>query len=75
MTLVDKYLEYVETVRRYSPRTVGIYSEVRSSYLSYSVGEDVQWTDQDIIRVMTVPMIRNYEVHVLPLMSRKLKFL
>ena len=65
MTLVDKYLEYVETVRRYSPRTVGIYSEVLSSYLSYSVGEDVQWTDQDIIRVMTVPMIRNYEVHVL----------
>ena len=65
MTLSDKYIEYVEIVRRYSPRTVSVYSDVLNSFFSYSIGEDKEWTDSEIIRVMTVTMIRNYEVHLL----------
>ncbi|MBQ6577564.1 MAG: tyrosine-type recombinase/integrase [Bacteroidales bacterium] len=65
MTLPQKYLEYVEVVRRYSPRTVSVYSDVLTSYLDYSLGEGVEWSDANVLSVMTVPMIRNYEVHAL----------
>ncbi|MBQ9174820.1 MAG: tyrosine-type recombinase/integrase [Bacteroidales bacterium] len=65
MTLPEKYLEYVEIVRRYSSRTVSLYGEVLSSFLTYSLGEGVRWADDDVVRVMTTTAIRNYEVHLL----------
>ena len=35
MGLIDRYIDYVENVRRYSPRTVAIYTEVLSGYGQY----------------------------------------
>jgi len=62
--LLDKYIEYVRTVRRYSPRTVESYSDILGRFLAYSL-EGQEATDEAVASVMTTSAVRNYEVHLL----------
>ena len=54
--MIDRYLEYLAAVRRYSPRTVEIYRGVLEEYFAFS-GTD--WTE------ISVQSVRNYEVFLL----------
>ncbi len=70
MSLPEKYIQYITTVRRYSPRTQEIYSSVLENFFSFSVGDegkdpDGKYTDGAVTGAMTPTMIRNYEVHLL----------
>lgn len=51
--MIDRYLSYVASVRRYSPRTLDVYRSVLEKYVSYC-GE-----------VFTPAAVRNYEVWLL----------
>ena len=55
---IDTYLEYVSSVRRYSPRTVEIYRAALERFMEYSGGEDVP-------SALSPSSVRNYEVHLL----------
>lgn len=61
--LIDSYIQYVASVRRYSPRTVKIYSDVLKEYSEYSLEQS--GGDEDIIAALTPMFIRNYEVHLM----------
>ena len=54
----DKYLQYISTVRRYSPRTVAIYSDVLDRFHTFA-GTSVPDS------ALTPSMVRNYEVYLL----------
>lgn len=61
--LIDSYIQYVSTVRRYSPRTQAVYREVLEGYAGYSL-EDTG--DGDALAAsMTPAAVRNYEVHLM----------
>ena len=55
--MIDRYLEYLSSVRRYSPRTVEIYRGVLEDYRSF-----VSASPEDNL---SVQMIRSYEVYLL----------
>mgnify|MGYP003325071097 FL=1 len=59
--LVEQYLQYVVSVKRYSPRTSQIYSDVLGEFSSFSLEQP----SDDITKVLTNTYIRNYEVHLL----------
>jgi integrase/recombinase XerC len=61
--LADKYLQYVSTVRRYSPRTQETYKRVLESFCGYSL-EDAEDPD-GLVASLTPTALRNYEVHLL----------
>ena len=61
--LIDKYIRYVETVRRYSPRTWDIYRDVLTEYAAYSL-EDPESADA-LAEAMNHTALRNYEVHLM----------
>lgn len=57
MTPVDKYLSFIRTERRYSPRTAEIYADVLERFRS--------WADvpaDDIVKALTLGDIREYQV-------------
>ena len=53
--MTDKFIEYIRDIRRYSPRTCEIYSDVLSEYVAFAGG----------VLVPEYQQIRNYEVHLL----------
>ena len=57
MSAIDEYIAYVTSVRRYSPRTAQIYSEVLGDFAAFASG--------DIVESLTPQIIRSYEVHLL----------
>lgn len=59
MSFVDDYLLYIETVRRYSPRTVSIYAEILGEYFSFY--EDITPPQE----ALEAGLIRSYQVHLL----------
>ena len=61
--LIDKYIRYVETVRRYSPRTRDIYNDVLTEYAAYSL-EDPSSSDE-LAASLNPTSVRNYEVHIM----------
>ena len=61
--LIDKYIRYVETVRRYSPRTRDIYRDVLTEYAVYSL-EDPDSADL-LAEALNHTSLRNYEVHLM----------
>lgn len=61
--LIDKYIQYVSDVRRYSPRTQAVYKDVLEEYASYSL-EDESGAEA-LAASMDPVSIRNYEVHLL----------
>lgn len=68
MNPAEKYIMYIRDIRRYSEKTVRIYSDVLKDFLSYCfrdrADEARQWTgipDTEVIEAMTRGMIRSYE--------------
>ena len=60
--LVEEYLTYIRTVRRYSVRTQDIYSSVLEEFMSHcQSGED----DGILVRSLVPSIIRSYEVHLM----------
>ena len=57
----DRYIEYLKTVRRYSPRSCEIYEGILDDYFAFS-GYD---GNEDETSYMTVQCIRAYEVHLM----------
>ena len=62
MSLIDKYIEYISIVRRYSGRTRKIYSDVLSLYASRSCAAP---DDGSLLAALTPAAVRNYEVWLL----------
>ena len=58
MTLIDRYLEYIRSVRRYSERTVCIYHDILTEYAS-AVSAD---SDESLLASFNPSEIRSYEV-------------
>ncbi|MCQ2119089.1 MAG: tyrosine-type recombinase/integrase [Bacteroidales bacterium] len=59
--LTEEYIEYIRTVRRYSPRTQEIYSSVLAEFAEHCgcVGEDTL-----LVQSLVPSIIRSYEVHL-----------
>ena len=62
-SLIDKYIRYIESVRRYSPRTRDIYRGVLTEYAAYSI-EDPESPDS-LAEALNHTSLRNYEVHLM----------
>ena len=61
--LIDSYIQYVSTVRRYSPNTQAVYRDVLEEYASYSLEAPY---DADGLAASLAPTpLRNYEVHLM----------
>lgn len=64
MDIFDKYISYIRDVRRYSERTVSIYSDVLDNYVRVTHGgADV--TDDELLASLNPSEIRSYEVNML----------
>lgn len=65
MKLIERYLEYVRNVKRYSERTFAIYRDVLTSYVSYvsKVGDTI--CDAELLESLNRSEIRQYEVYLL----------
>jgi integrase/recombinase XerC len=63
--LIERYLEYVRNVKRYSERTFAIYRDVLKSYVSYvsKVGDTI--CDAELLESLNRSEIRQYEVYLL----------
>ena len=57
MSLIDEYISYISSVRRYSRRTVEIYSEILHGFAGFASG--------DLLESLNHRMIRSYEVYLL----------
>ena len=58
MSLTEKYMAYVSTVRRYSPRTRAVYADSLERFCDFAEAR----TDGDIVASLIPNMIRGYEV-------------
>ena len=65
MKLIERYLEYVRNVKRYSERTFAIYRDVLKSYVSFvsKVGDTI--CDAELLESLNRSEIRQYEVYLL----------
>ena len=61
--LATDYIDYLRTVRRYSPRTQDIYAAVLSAFAAFALESDA--TDEALLAALTPTTLRNYEVHLL----------
>ncbi len=59
MTLIDRYIGYISSMRRYSPRTCAVYADVLGRFVSRCC---VSGGDSDIIAGLTPDSVRNYMV-------------
>ena len=64
MTLLEKYIQHIESVRRYSARTVSIYESVLKDFCAAVVG-DSGYSDEDLVAALNVSELRSYEVTLL----------
>jgi integrase/recombinase XerC len=64
MTLPEKYIQYIQSVRRYSVRTVSIYESVLRDFCAFVLGEG-EHSDEDLVEALNVSELRSYEVLLL----------
>jgi len=64
MGIIERYLQNIRSVKRYSERTVCIYEDVLRHFLAVTFGTD-DVSDEDIVDSLTVPFLRQYEVNLL----------
>lgn len=62
MSLIDDYITYIASVRRYSPLTQRNYRDVLEEYAAFSLD---QYGDESLLERLDVKYIRNYEVHLI----------
>ena len=65
MKLIERYLEYVRNVKRYSERTFVIYRDVLKSYVSYLSKREDDVSDAELLESLNRSEIRQYEVYLL----------
>lgn len=65
MKLIERYLEYVRNVKRYSERTFVIYRDVLKSYVSYVSKREDDVSDAELLESLNRSEIRQYEVYLL----------
>ena len=65
MSIIEKYLQYVRSIRRYSQRTVEIYDSVLRDFVLFATEGDTQPSDSDMIDVLKSNIIRGYVVSLL----------
>ena len=65
MGQIEKYLRYINEVRRYSARTQELYNAALKDFMRYSTGKEEEWSDEDFTEAMRVEPIRNYEVSLM----------
>ena len=73
MNLIERYIDYVENVRRYSPRTVAIYSEALADFaheIAANCGKDDSddlqpISDEELVSSLNPSQVRSYEVSLL----------
>lgn len=58
--MIDSFINYIKSVKRYSPRTCDVYRKVLEDYRDF-FSDDVP----DIVGALTPQLIRSYEVHLL----------
>lgn len=59
----EQYLDYIASIRRYSPRTCEVYRDVLESYFAFC--QEGSLGDRDAARLMTLQLIRSYEVFLM----------
>ena len=59
MNILDRYIDYLCNVRRYSARTVSIYKDVLERYVAYACDGDIT-VDAVIVSAMNRSQIRSY---------------
>ncbi len=62
--LIDKYISYIRDIRRYSSRTVDIYSSAIRNFVKIIHGED-SVSDEELLASLNQSEIRSYEVALL----------
>ncbi len=65
MDIIDSYLEYLRSIRRYSERTVSIYGGVLSDYLAFASREGEMCSEESLIQSLNISEIRQYEAMLL----------
>ena len=65
MGMIEKYLRYINEVRRYSARTQELYDVALKDFMRYSTGKEEEWSDEDFTAAMRVEPVRNYEVSLM----------
>ena len=60
--LTDKFIQYIASVRRYSPRTQAVYHDVLEEFVAQACADA---TDEAVLQGMNPTAIRNYEVWLL----------
>ena len=61
MNLIDQYIDYIRYVRRYSPRTVEMYTQTVMDFAAACCASD----DESLISALNVSQIRSYEVSLI----------
>lgn len=61
---IEKYLSYIEHVKRYSSNTIRIYRDVLSDWMEFN-GIPSPVSDAEFVQTLTVTSIRNYLVYLL----------
>ena len=56
----EKFLEYISTQRRYSPRTVALYREAIDGYYAFALPETDQVSDSLLRDILSPQLIRGY---------------
>ena len=62
--IIDRYISYVRTVKRYSLRTVSLYEEVLRRYAMVTFGTD-DVDDAQLVASLNPSEIRSYQVHLM----------
>ncbi len=61
MKIIEQFITYIRSVRRYSERTVSVYGNVLKDYISFVCAD----TEDDLLERLNPSELRSYEVHMM----------
>ena len=65
LQITDGYISYIRDVRRYSERTVSIYSDVLKKYVEHVSKGSTIFDDKDLVESLNISEIRSYEAYLM----------
>ena len=65
LPIIDSYITYIRDVRRYSERTVCIYSDVLKKYVEHVSDGASDFSDDKLLESLNISEIRSYEVYLM----------
>ena len=65
MVLIDNYICHLRDIRRYSHRTVDIYSRALNDFVRMLESDRGEMSDDDLIALLIPAIVRSYEVYLL----------